>query len=421
MTATGKVSTFSMNFFFDKRLGYLVSTPGLDSALESLEVKAGDGLQVVLQYGTSPDSSVPSSVVTAPAWTSENLPAAATMTLGIKAEGDYSDGDLLASVSTWTHDSAAKTYTAELDLNTTQINTLLARNDSNSGNDVAAIENAQLELTFIESSGGKPTSSVNDVLVTIKHDILLGGEGTPSNAGDPDEYLLKSDAIEFIPEVTSQIGGTSADLDNVFTTTRTVGEVVAFVDADTSNQLRFYQLTSGTDAESAPDVIRPDDYSASTNQKIWKVRSTGGSGSSSNQFFQSEVILNRSEEIDSWYNSINADTGTGQLEPILIATQNVKVTKISFAYLEYNGSGDAYDTVTLDFGIRNATDGSSDTSLTSISWDISQNSGVTATGLNLTVNQGQVMGLGFESSNTTSFATSGEYSGLIVSVFFENA
>ena len=317
MTETGKVSTFSMNFFFDKRLGYLVSTPGLDSALESLEVKAGDGLQVVLQYGTSPDSSVPSSVVTAPAWTSENLPVAATMTLGIKAEGDYSDGDLLASVSTWTHDSAAKTYTAELDLNTTQINTLLARNDSNSGNDVAAIENAQLELTFIESSGGKPTSSVNDVLVTIKHDILLGGEGTPSNAGDPDEYLLKSDAIEFIPEVTSQIGGTSADLDNVFTTTRTVGEVVAFVDADTSNQLRFYQLTSGTDAESAPDVIRPDDYSASTNQKVWKVRSTGGSGSSSNQFFQSEVILERSEEIDSWYNSINADTGTGQLEPIL--------------------------------------------------------------------------------------------------------
>ena len=180
--------------------------------------------------------------------------------------------------------------------------------------------------------------------------------------------------------------------------------------------MRFYQLTSGTDAESAPDVIRPDDYSASTNQKVWKIRSTGGSGSSSNQFFQSEVILERSEEIDSWYNSINADTGTGQLEPIFIATQNVKVTKISFAYLEYNGSGDAYDTVTLDFGIRNATDGSSDTSLTSISWDISQNSGITATGLNLTVNQGQVMGLGFESSNTTSFATSGEYSGLIVSV-----
>ena len=60
-------------------------------------------------------------------------------------------------------------------------------------------------------------------------------------------------------------------------------------------------------------------------------------------------------------------------------------------------------------------------SSTSISWDISQNSGVTATGLNLTVNQGQVMGLGFESSNTTSFASSGEYSGLIVSVFFENA
>lgn len=412
-----------MNLFFDKRLGTLVTTPGLDTALEAVSFKAGDGVQIVLQYGTSPDTSLPSSVVTAPSWTAENLPAASTMTLGIKAEGDYSDGNLLASVATWTHDSAAKTYTAELDLNTTQINTLLARDDSNSSNDVASIQNAQLELTFTESSGGKPRSSVNDVTVTIKHDILLGGEGTPSNAGDPTAYLLKSDAIEFIPEVTSQIGGTSADLDNVITTTRTVGEVVAFVDSDTSNQLRFYQLTSGTDAESAPNVIRPDDYATSTNEKVWKLRTAGGvgGGTTSYEFFESKVILKRSEEIDSWFNSINSDTGSGQLEPLFIATQNVTVSKISFAYLEYNGSGDEYDTVTLDFGIRNATDGTSDTSLTSIDWDISQNSGVTATGLSLSVNQGQVIGLGFESGNTTSFNSSSEYSGLIVSVYFENA
>ncbi len=413
-----------MNLFFDKRLGYLVSTPGLDTALESIDFKAGAGVEVVLQYGTSPDTSLPSSVLTAPAWTAENLPVAATMMLGIKAEGDYSDGDLLASVATWTHDSSAKTYTAELDLNTTQINTLLARDDSNSGNDVASIEKAQLELTFTESSGGKPRSSVNDVTVTIKHDILLGGEGTPSNAGDPTAYLLKSDGIEFIPEVTSQIGGTSADLDNIITTTRAVGEIVAFVDADTSNQLRFYQLTSGTDAESAPDVIRPDDYASSTNQKVWKLRtagSSGGGGATSYEFLQSEVILGRTEAIDAWFDTVNADSGTGQLEPIFIATQNVTVSKISFAYLEYNGNGDDYDTVTLDFGIRSATVGTSDTSLTSINWDISQNSGVTATGLSLSVNQGQVIGLGFESSNTTSFASLGEYSGLIVSIYFENA
>ena len=413
-----------MNLFYDKRLGYLVSTPGLDTALESLDFKAGDGVEVVLQYGSSPDTALPSSVLTAPAWTAENLPVASTMTLGIKAEGDYSDGDLLASVATWTHDSAAKTYTAELDLNTTQINTLLARDDSNSSNDIAAIEKAQLELTFTESSGGKPRSSVNDVTVTIKHDILLGGEGTPSNAGDPTAYLLKSDAIEFIPEVTSQIGGTSADLDNIITTTRTIGEIVAFVDADTSNQLRFYQLTSGTEAESAPNVIRPDDFAASTNEKVWKLRtagSGGGGGTTSYEFLESKVILKRTEAIDAWFDTVNADTGTGQLEPLFIATQNVTVSKISFAYLEYNGSGDDYDTVTLDFGIRNATDGTSDTSLTSINWDISQNSGVTATGLSLSVNQGQVIGLGFESGNTTSFNSSGEYSGLIVSIYFENA
>lgn len=259
-----------MNFFFDKRLGYLVKTPGLDTPLESLEVKAGDGLEVVLQYGTSPDSSVPSSVITAPSWTAESLPGGATMTLGIKEEGDYSDGDLLASVSSWTHDAGADTYTAELDLNTTEINTLLQRDDADDTDDVAAIENAQLELTFTESGGGKPRSSINDVTVTIKHDILLGGEGTPTNAGDPDEYLLKTEGIEFLSTVTSQIGGTSADLDNVVTTTRTAGDMVAFVDADTSDALRVYKLESGTDAESAPDIIRPDDYAASTNEKVWK-------------------------------------------------------------------------------------------------------------------------------------------------------
>ena len=43
-----------------------------------------------------------------------------------------------------------------------------------------------------------------------------------------------------------------------------------FKDADTSNLIRLYQLIASTDAESAPTTIRPDDYNASTNAKVWR-------------------------------------------------------------------------------------------------------------------------------------------------------
>jgi len=83
-----------MNLFYDLRLGYLVTTPGLDSALTELEFKAGDGEEVVLQFGRSPDNSGPTSISTSPTWAAESLSGTATVTVGVKADGDYSDGDL---------------------------------------------------------------------------------------------------------------------------------------------------------------------------------------------------------------------------------------------------------------------------------------------------------------------------------------
>tara|TARA_Y100000593_G_scaffold9523_1_gene17311 strand:- start:312 stop:1526 length:1215 start_codon:yes stop_codon:yes gene_type:complete len=324
-----------MNFFFDKRLGYLVKTPGLDTPLESLEVKAGDGLEVNLQYGTSPDSSVPSSVITAPSWTAESLPGGATMTLGIKAEGDYSDGDLLTSTSSWTHDASTDTYTAELDLNTTEINTPLARDDADDTNDVPAIENAQLELTFKESSGGKPRSSVNDVIVTIKHDILLGGEGTPTNAGDPDEYLLKTEGIEFLSTVSSQVGGTSADLDSVITTTRVVGDVVSFVDSDSSDQFRVYRLSSGTDAESAPEIIRPDDYASGSNEKIWKALDLSQDSASADKYICTMYLdTDLTSNAIGVVTKIDLDAGEESISGMLDDTVNNRIDIVKSGYYQ---------------------------------------------------------------------------------------
>jgi len=45
----------------------------------------------------------------------------------------------------------------------------------------------------------------------------------------------------------------------------------AFRDTGNGNVLRVYELVSGTDAESSPDIIRPDDYAGTTNEKVWKL------------------------------------------------------------------------------------------------------------------------------------------------------
>lgn len=59
-------------------------------------------------------------------------------------------------------------------------------------------------------------------------------------------------------------------LDAVTTTDKAAGEFVALVGIGT--EVNPYALVAGTDAESSPDVIRPDDYATTTNEKVWKRR-----------------------------------------------------------------------------------------------------------------------------------------------------
>ncbi len=47
-----------------------------------------------------------------------------------------------------------------------------------------------------------------------------------------------------------------------------VGSVAQFVHS--TDGFRVYKLYAGTDAESVDAIIRPDDYNASTNTKVWK-------------------------------------------------------------------------------------------------------------------------------------------------------
>jgi Head domain of trimeric autotransporter adhesin len=75
-------------------------------------------------------------------------------------------------------------------------------------------------------------------------------------------------------EITGLTGGTAVTLDGI-PTEITSGEVIptnAIVAVVISGSLSHYQLVAGTDAESSPDVIRPDDYDGSTNARVWKLR-----------------------------------------------------------------------------------------------------------------------------------------------------
>lgn len=265
-----------MKLFYDLRLDRFVAAPGQDTPLADLAGKAGDSAtEVVIIFGRSSDPTSTSSIVTAPTWTPENLLGGTVIKIGIKEDGVYSDGDLLASNSTWTNNAGAFTYTGYLDLNTEEINTALLRDDANSANDVESLA-CNFELTYQVGGSGGWRSSIETVPFTLYHDILVGDEATPTSAVDPDEYLLKASGIEYLPTVTSLTGGTSADLDAVPTVAVAVGKVVMFKDADSSDLMRVYQLTAGTDAESAPTVIRPDDYATTTNEKVWKQRQIDG-------------------------------------------------------------------------------------------------------------------------------------------------
>jgi hypothetical protein len=69
--------------------------------------------------------------------------------------------------------------------------------------------------------------------------------------------------------VTGLTGGGANNLDGIPTVDLANGWILTVVVTD---EIYFYQLADGTDAESSPDVIRPDDFALSTNEKVWKRR-----------------------------------------------------------------------------------------------------------------------------------------------------
>jgi hypothetical protein len=72
----------------------------------------------------------------------------------------------------------------------------------------------------------------------------------------------------FNNSVTGYTGGGATNLDGLSTLTRAVPVLLAFDHATDGGVV--FKLRAGTDAESSPSLIRPDDYNAVTNAKVWQ-------------------------------------------------------------------------------------------------------------------------------------------------------
>jgi hypothetical protein len=265
-----------MNLFFDRRLNKLVRTPGLDEPIDSIEFKAGDGEELIVQFGRSPERQTSLSVVQDPQWTPELLPGGAGITIGIKEADHFTDCPFLATVSTYVVDTENKNYTFSLNLNTVEINAALLRDNGDCGDDVRALDDCNFEVTYDTGVGTPNKTHVNNVTCTIWHDVILGNEGTPVEANNPDEYSLTIDTAQLLRGVTGLTGGTGADLDAVVTVGRLDSETVLMYDAANSDMPRFYELLPGTAASTPPTVIQPLDNASSG--KEWFLRDTSASG-----------------------------------------------------------------------------------------------------------------------------------------------
>jgi hypothetical protein len=154
-------------------------------------------------------------------------------------------------------------WQARLDLNTRELFDFI---------DGEAKKLSTLEFQTVDGSG--------NVRTVAQIECLIRNEGINQESVIPvplPSYLTAAQArLAFVQNqyaVTGLTGG-GTNLDGVATGT-TANPTVAtnsFVAIVVSSVAYLYQLVSGTDAESSPDVIRPDDYDGSTNARVWKIR-----------------------------------------------------------------------------------------------------------------------------------------------------
>jgi hypothetical protein len=155
---------------------------------------------------------------------------------------------------------ATTAWEADLDLSTSTVrNAVTGQNGSTTL--LFDLELRNTANTYREKVLNQQTLVLRKAVATGTDDI----DGTGATA-----YPSADDLIQHLSEYDTLTGGTATALDSIVTVggLTPAGKVVSLITS--APLLYFYRLRAGTDAESSPAIIRPDDYAASTNEFVWE-------------------------------------------------------------------------------------------------------------------------------------------------------
>jgi len=253
----------------------LIQGPGQRSPLAPLKIKRGDSAR--LQVAFLENGLTPALI---------GDPAALQIQFGVKPRNQF-DSPYLAHTAEWTMPAEgddAPTYQCAVSFNTTGIDAALGLDGETQLAEITLMG----EITWREGTA-EPTST-RTFLVVVENDVNRGTEGVPVSAdppypaanqieilarkGQPNGYapLDESGRVPAIHlpggihlSLTALTGANS--LATIPTTSLSPGHVIGCV---ISGILSFYQLQADTSPTILPGIVRPDDFHATTNTRVWK-------------------------------------------------------------------------------------------------------------------------------------------------------
>lgn len=200
--------------------------------------------------------------------TATTLADSAVQRIAIKSTA-VQGATLLAGASTYT--IVGDFARAEVSLNTTELTAFFTNN-------VPGREAAFLFEVEVESADESERDTLLQCQITIRRDVNQPDDISATDAADG-VYVLKGalfdgngraisrEVVAHRWDITARTGGTSGCLDAIATTALAKPFLIAVVISGTAE---LWQLAAGTDAESVPFIVRPDDYDGSTNAVVWK-------------------------------------------------------------------------------------------------------------------------------------------------------
>lgn len=199
--------------------------------------------------------------------TSTVLADSAVLAIGLKAAPN---GTLLAAANTYT--LVGETARVTFSLNTTALVSYFADNVP-----AGARESAMLFEVEVSAQDATTRETYLQETAQVRRDVNQANDLIPDD--EAELYVLigslfdangRAIAPQFVAhrgEITARTGGTATALDAIVTTNLSIPFAV-LINIGGSGEV--WQLAAGTDAEDGTFTVRPDDYHASTNARVWK-------------------------------------------------------------------------------------------------------------------------------------------------------